>query len=102
VTTAQIQLPPKLVDTFLGPADFRGAYGGRGSAKSRSFAKMAAVLVIPTVNPSGSGSLAVPTVTAKGTTGFDTSFSLDDASGNTSIINPVTFDWVAFGTVAGS
>jgi hypothetical protein len=63
------------------------------------FKSLAAVLVIPTVNPSGSGSLAVPTVTAKGTTGFDTSFSLDDASGNTSIINPVTFDWVAFGTV---
>jgi hypothetical protein len=66
------------------------------------FKSLAAVLVIPTDNPSGSGSLAVPTVTAKGTTGFDTSFSLDDASGNTSIINPVTFDWVAFGTVAGS
>jgi len=40
---AQIRLPPKLVPVFTGPADFRGAYGGRGSAKTRSFAKMTAV-----------------------------------------------------------
>ena len=39
----QIQLPEKLIPLFLGPADVRGAYGGRGSAKTRSFAKMAAV-----------------------------------------------------------
>lgn len=41
--TAQIALPPKLIPVFIGPADVRGAYGGRGSAKTRSFAKMAAV-----------------------------------------------------------
>ena len=38
-----IQLPQKLVPVFAGEALYRGAYGGRGSAKSRSFAKMAAV-----------------------------------------------------------
>lgn len=43
MTTAKIQLPPKLIPVFLGDADFRGAYGGRGSAKTRSFAKMSAV-----------------------------------------------------------
>lgn len=43
MATAQVALPPKLIDVFLGDADFRGAYGGRGSAKSRSFAKMAAI-----------------------------------------------------------
>jgi len=42
LTTAQIQLPPKLVDVFTGEAMYRGAYGGRGSAKTRTFAKMAA------------------------------------------------------------
>ena len=41
--TARIELPPKLIPVFDGPADVRGAYGGRGSAKTRSFAKMAAV-----------------------------------------------------------
>jgi len=41
--TAQIALPPKLKGLFVGPADVRGAYGGRGSAKTRSFAKMTAV-----------------------------------------------------------
>lgn len=40
---AQIKLPPKLIPVFNGPADVRGAYGGRGSGKTRSFAKMAAV-----------------------------------------------------------
>ncbi|MBS1169524.1 MAG: phage terminase, large subunit, family [Burkholderiaceae bacterium] len=41
--TAQIKLPPKLIPVFSGEADVRGAYGGRGSGKTRSFAKMAAV-----------------------------------------------------------
>jgi phage terminase large subunit len=39
----QIALPRKLVEVFSGDALYRGAFGGRGSAKSRSFAKMAAV-----------------------------------------------------------
>ena len=43
MATAKVELPPKLVDVFLGEADFRGAYGGRGSGKSRGFAKMAAI-----------------------------------------------------------
>jgi len=38
----EIQLPEKLIPVFQGRADVRGAYGGRGSAKTRSFAKMAA------------------------------------------------------------
>ncbi|AIM40663.1 MULTISPECIES: phage terminase large subunit [unclassified Sulfitobacter] len=38
-----IELPPKLIPVFQGPARYRGAYGGRGSGKTRSFAKMAAV-----------------------------------------------------------
>jgi phage terminase large subunit len=40
---AKIELPPKLIPVFTGQADVRGAYGGRGSAKTRSFAKMTAV-----------------------------------------------------------
>lgn len=43
MATARIELPRKLRPVFSGPADVRGAYGGRGSAKTRSFAKMAAV-----------------------------------------------------------
>jgi len=43
MTTVQIQIPEKLIPVFDGPADVRGAYGGRGSAKTRSFAKMAAL-----------------------------------------------------------
>ena len=39
----QVKLPPKLVPVFAGDAMYRGAWGGRGSAKTRSFAKMAAV-----------------------------------------------------------
>jgi phage terminase large subunit len=42
-TAVQIALPPKLKPVFIGPADVRGAWGGRGSGKTRSFAKMAAV-----------------------------------------------------------
>lgn len=43
MTTARIELPPKLIPVFSGEADIRGAYGGRGSAKTRTFAKMTAV-----------------------------------------------------------
>lgn len=43
MATAQIKLPPKLIPVFEGEADVRGAYGGRGSAKTRSFALMSAV-----------------------------------------------------------
>ena len=43
LSTAQIKLPPKLIPVFDGEADVRGSYGGRGSGKTRSFAKMAAL-----------------------------------------------------------
>lgn len=43
MATAQIQLPEKLIPAFDGPADVRAAHGGRGSGKTRSFAKMIAV-----------------------------------------------------------
>jgi len=40
---ARVELPPKLIAVFSGSARYRGAYGGRGSGKTRSFAKMAAI-----------------------------------------------------------
>lgn len=43
MTTAQIELPPKLVPLFQGEARYRCAYGGRGSGKTRSFALMTAI-----------------------------------------------------------
>lgn len=43
MNTAQIQIPDKLIPVFEGEADVRGSKGGRGSAKTRSFAKMLAV-----------------------------------------------------------
>lgn len=43
MATARIELPPKLIPVFSGEADVRGAYGGRGSGKTRSFAKMSAI-----------------------------------------------------------
>lgn len=40
---AEVEIPQKLIPLFLGKADVRAAYGGRGSGKTRSFAKMTAV-----------------------------------------------------------
>lgn len=40
---ADLRLPPKLIPVFLGEARYRGAFGGRGSGKSHTFAKMTAV-----------------------------------------------------------
>ncbi|WP_334109087.1 PBSX family phage terminase large subunit [Methylobacillus sp.] len=44
MTTLKIQIPPKLIPVFA-PAKlrYRGAYGGRGSAKTYTFAKMIAI-----------------------------------------------------------
>lgn len=44
MSTVRVELPEKLIPVFAGRADVRGAYGGRGSGKTRSFAKMAAVV----------------------------------------------------------
>lgn len=43
MTAVQIELPKKLIPIFQGEADARCAYGGRGSAKTRSFALMVAI-----------------------------------------------------------
>lgn len=46
MTTAQVELPPKLIPVFTparGEAQYRAAWGGRGSGKSFTFAKMAAI-----------------------------------------------------------
>jgi phage terminase large subunit len=46
VSIKTIELPPKLIPLFAKPRgelQFRGSHGGRGSAKSRTFAKMAAI-----------------------------------------------------------
>lgn len=43
MSALRIELPPKLIPVFTGETMYRGAYGGRGSAKTRSFAKMAAI-----------------------------------------------------------
>jgi len=43
MTTAKIELPKKMAQLFAGDARYRVAHGGRGSAKTRSFALMTAV-----------------------------------------------------------
>lgn len=43
MTTAKVEIPSKLIPVFEGAADVRGSYGGRGSAKTMTFAKMTAV-----------------------------------------------------------
>ena len=43
MTKLQIEVPPKLIPVFLGQTDVRGAWGGRGSAKTRTFAKQIAI-----------------------------------------------------------
>ncbi|KIE87702.1 terminase [Actinobacillus pleuropneumoniae] len=38
MSKVQLTIPAKLVQVFIGEARYRGAYGGRGSAKTRTFA----------------------------------------------------------------
>ena len=43
MSAVQVDIPPKLIPVFTGDADVRGSYGGRGSAKTMTFAKMTAI-----------------------------------------------------------
>lgn len=43
MTTVKLEIPPKLIPVFSGEARYRCSYGGRGSAKTRTFALMTAV-----------------------------------------------------------
>lgn len=43
MTTARIELPPKLVYLFSRPSRYKAVWGGRGSGKTRGFALMTAV-----------------------------------------------------------
>lgn len=46
MTAVRVEIPPKLIPVFTpqrGALRYRGAYGGRGSGKSFTFAKMAAI-----------------------------------------------------------
>ena len=43
MSAARVQMPAKLVPVFEGEADVRGSWGGRGSAKTRTFALMTAI-----------------------------------------------------------
>ncbi|HMJ93885.1 MAG TPA: phage terminase large subunit, partial [Allosphingosinicella sp.] len=43
MTAVQVEIPPRLIPIFNGNARYRGAFGGRGSGKTRTFAKMSAV-----------------------------------------------------------
>lgn len=43
MTVARLEIPPKLIPVFSGAARYRGAHGGRGSGKTRTFALMTAV-----------------------------------------------------------
>jgi phage terminase large subunit len=69
--TPRIKLPDKLIPVFTGDAMYRGAYGGRGSGKTMSFAKMAAVKGIQCAE-AGLGGLVV--------CGREMQNSLDDSS----------------------
>jgi phage terminase large subunit len=69
--TPRIKLPDKLIPVFTGSAMYRGAYGGRGSGKTMSFAKMAAVKGIQCAE-AGLGGLLV--------CGREMQNSLDDSS----------------------
>lgn len=52
---ARLELPPKLIHVFTGPARYRGAHGGRGSGKTRTFALMTAVKAMMFAEAGSSG-----------------------------------------------
>lgn len=57
MTTVKLELPPKLIPVFTGQARYRGAHGGRGSGKTRTFAMMTAVRAYMFAEAGVSGSI---------------------------------------------
>lgn len=57
MTTARLEVPPKLIPVFTGDYRYRGAFGGRGSSKTRTFAKMTAVRAMMFAQAGISGSI---------------------------------------------
>lgn len=59
MTKARLELPPKLIAVFTDSREesirYRGAYGGRGSAKTRTFALMSAVRAYALAESGASG-----------------------------------------------
>jgi phage terminase large subunit len=53
--SVKLELPPKLIPVFEKKYRYRGAYGGRGSAKTRTFAKMTAVRAMQLAEEGRSG-----------------------------------------------
>lgn len=55
MTEVNLAIPPKLIPVFTGPARYRGAHGGRGSGKTRTFALMTAVKAMMFAEAGASG-----------------------------------------------
>ena len=65
------------------------------------FKTVMGVMVTPTsTNITSAGFNPISVVAASSTTGFTVQFDINEASGSFNIVNPVSFQWVAFGTVA--
>lgn len=87
-------------------SDSAPASGGHTTSKSVTFPvafkAIAAVIVTPTTATAATaGYLPVFAVTGQLTTGFDVSFDSNSSDGgNGSFVSAVSFNWVAFGTIA--
>ena len=55
MTEVNLAIPPKLIPIFTGQARYRGAHGGRGSGKTRTFALMTAVKAMMFAEAGSSG-----------------------------------------------
>lgn len=65
-----------------------------------AFTTLLGVFITPTsTNITSVGFNAIAALAASGTTGFTAQFDINESSGSLNIINPVSFQWVAFGTV---
>lgn len=57
------------------------------------------VFIIPTTNTASAGGIPTPVTISKSLSGFNAFFNNAETGSGGNINNPVTFDWVAFGTV---
>jgi hypothetical protein len=65
------------------------------------FKALMGVMVTPTsTNITSSGFNPIGALAGSSTSGFTAQFDINEASGSFSIVNPIGFQWVAFGTIA--
>lgn len=92
--------PYTLIQCGSGSAPANGTWSTNASITfGTAYATTPFVFIIPTTNTASAGGIPTPVTLSKSLTGFSAFFNNAETGSGGIINNPVTFDWIAIGTV---